>query len=288
MNESMRNVKSNNETQMQRLKEEPMLFIPENIKANLEKNSQLFEKFLNSFENFIRLNPPREVPIVEPQQQIAPSKASKQLPETDSDLQKEYDPVTVNDFGAQKSLNQSLKCYINACISENLTERAFAVLMSIRYSNKYRKRKFTLNDPELYIDLMSKYSTLCNWTRVNEIYDILIAEQIPITIQVYMNILDCLGRMKESKSNSALIKKFIEKANEQVKYKIFHDFQQYLSLFKIKICRRTFHRMISWTNPLLYVTNGHLYYELLKGMTYHSNPNIHRLSYLIQINCLTL
>lgn len=220
MNESMQSAKPNQDPQKQRLNEEPVIFIPEKFQSNLESNSQFLGKFLNSFENFIRLNPPSAAAIAEPQEKIEPS-ILQQLPETDTELQQEYDPVAQTDVRAQKSLNQSLKCYINACISENLTERAFAVLMSIRLTNKYRKRKFTLNDPELYSDLMSKYSTLRDWTRVNEIYDILMVENIPLTPQVYMNILDCLGRMKDSKSNSALIKKFIDKANEQVSQRTF-------------------------------------------------------------------
>lgn len=214
MNESRPNVKQNADPQMPRLNEEPMLFIPENFKAKLEANSELIDKFLNSFENFIRMNPPRIAAIAE--QKLDSTTASQQLAETDTELQKEYDPFTQNDFGIQKSLNLSLKCYINACISENLTERAYAVLMSIRQTNKYRKRKFRLNDAELYSDLMAKYSTLCNWVRVKEIYDILIAEQIPLTPQVFMNILDCLGRMRDSKNNAAMIKEYIEKAKEQV------------------------------------------------------------------------
>lgn len=239
MNESRPNVKPNVESQIPRLNEEPMLFIPENFKTKLESNSELLDKFLNSFENFIRMNPPRMATFAE--EKLDSTRASQQLAETDTELQKEYDPLIQNDFGVQKSLNLSLKCYINACISENLTERAYAVLMSIRQTNKYRKRKFRLNDAELYSDLMAKYSTLCNWTRVKEIYDILIVEQIPLTPQVYMNILDCSGRIRDSKNNAAMIKEYIDKANEQVQMSILFIFQLHVNVNIFLYFQREFH-----------------------------------------------
>lgn len=217
LNESVPSAKSNTDVQPLQLKEEPLVYIPDNVKDKLANNSTMFEKFLKSFDTFIRFNPPPiEEAISESQNKLKASVASKPLPDTDTDLQKEYDPVTQNDFVAEKSLNENLKCYLNACISENLTDRAYAVLMSIRQTNKYRKRKFKLNDIELYSDLMAKYSSMRNWNGVNGIYDILVAEKIPITPQIYMNILDCLGRQKENKSNTTLIKKFIDQAQQQV------------------------------------------------------------------------
>lgn len=216
MNESMRNVKTNADQQMLRLNEEPMLYMPEKFRVALGSNSELLENFRNSFESFLRANPLQPA-IVEEEEEVIIEKVEP-LPETDTELQKEYGPIDHADIFKQRSLNQNLKCYINACISLDLTERAYAVLMSVRQTNSSRKIKFKLNDPQLYGDLMTKYSMLRKWTRVNHLYNILITEKIPITPQVYMNILDCLGRMNDSNGDSSLIKKFIEKADGQVRF----------------------------------------------------------------------
>lgn len=209
------NTKSDSNPQTLSLREEPLVFMPDKFKMKIQNNSELFEKFFGSFENFLRLNPQRETSISE-QIKMMP----QILPTTDTDLQKEYESTgevtTKVDQEIQKSINQNLKCYINACVSENLNERAFAVLMSLRRNNPFKRHKVEFNDPELYIDLMTKFSTSQNWTRVNEIYEILIAEKISITPQVYMNILDCLGRMGESANNTRLIREFINKAKKQV------------------------------------------------------------------------
>lgn len=218
LNETTPNVKPNQDPQLMRLNEEPLIHVPEKFKLELETNTELLEKFRKSFESFLRANPMQETVVEQVIEKVDP------LPETDTELQKDYDPVVQTDFWKQRSLNQNLKCYINACISTNMTERAFAVLMSVRQTNPSRKHKFKLNDPELYSDLMAKYSMLRNWTRVNYIYNILISEQIPVTPQVYMIILDCLGRMKESKENSSRISTFIKKAEDQVNFVHFRRF----------------------------------------------------------------
>lgn len=213
INESMPNKKLNQDPSLFRLNEEPLLHMPEHFKIkSSENNSEWLEKFRSSFESFLRLNPLQEAIVEEETIEKIES-----MPETDTELQKEYDSIDQTDFFKRKSLNQNLKCYINACISSNLTERAFVVLMSARKYNPLRKYKFNLDDPGLYCDLLVKYSTLQNWARVKHIYKILIAENISITPQVYMNILDCLGRMKDSKENSSRIMEFINKAEDQVR-----------------------------------------------------------------------
>lgn len=204
------NQKPESNSQVLTLKEEPLVFIPDKLQTKLNNNTELFEKIFGSFENFLLSNPPVENNINQ-----AISETELQKPQN-NELQKQFEPVNKTNVGFQKSLNQTLKCYINACISENLNERAYAMLMSIRRTNPFRKYKVEFNDPELYSDLMTKYASLQNWSRVNEIYEILIAEKIPVTPHIYMSILDCLGRMDETTNNIRLITEFINKANEQV------------------------------------------------------------------------
>lgn len=208
INAPMSHPKNSHDSPKFRLSEEPLLYVPANLRKQLTTSSKLLNKFLENFENFLRMNPQAAV------RQVVDKNEPILQPE--SDLQKEYDPMTETDFSNQWSLNESVKCYINACISVNLTDRAFAVLMSIRRSNSFGERKLKPNDPELYTDLMAKYSTMQNWSRVNNIYEILVFEKIPMTPQMYMNILDCLGRMRDSKENSSLISEFIKKAENQV------------------------------------------------------------------------
>lgn len=219
LSESISNIKANQNQRILQLKEQPFLNMPEKFQMELESNLELVEKFKNSFENFLRTNPIQETVVEEVIEKIEP------LPKTDTEIQKEYNPIAPANFSKHKSLCQNLKCYINACNSSNMTERAFVALMSVRAYDPSTKHMLKLNDPELYSDLMAKYSMQRNWARVNYIYNILIAEKIPSTPQIYMIILDCLGRLKDSKENTSLIMKFITKAKDQVR--IFFYFEQY-------------------------------------------------------------
>lgn len=221
LNESVTpSIKPNQDAQVVQLNEEPMIFIPEKFKTKLETNTDFLEKFLTSFETFIRLNPQREAaPLPKPQEQpsVAPSTQPQPLPVNDTNLQKDYNPMTVLDFDAQaSSFNHNMKCYVNACINSDLTERAYATLKFIKQKNKFAKAATATAVTDMYCDIMAKYASMRNWTRVNEIYDILIADNHALRPQVYMNILDCLGRMKEHTGNVKLIQKFVDKAKEQV------------------------------------------------------------------------
>lgn len=225
LNESITsNVKLNqNDTQIVQLNQEPIIFVPEKFKMKLENNTELLENFLASFETFIRLNPQNEVvSLSKPQEQIEriiTPPSSPQLPANDTKLQKDYNPMTVLGFEHQAlSFTHNMKCYVNACISSNMIERAFATLKFITGKNKFLKFERATTFTELYCDIMAKYASMRNWTRVNQIYDTLIADKYPITPQIYMNILDCLGRMKEHTGNVKLIQKFVDKANEQVNH----------------------------------------------------------------------
>lgn len=258
LSESKPNVFPNPVAQVFTLKEEPMVFMPDKFKMKLQNNSELVEKFWGSFENFLKLNPQPEFQVKESVKKLEP--LVKPLEPHENELQKEFDSAINTDAGYQQSLNQSLKCYINACVSENLNERAFAVLMSIRKSNPFRKHKVDFNDPELYIDLMTKYSSLQNWTRVNEIYEILLAEKIPITPQIYMIILDCLGRMNETTNNVKLIEEFINKAIEQVskvcKNHFVIDKKNSITRFDVF---RILNLTTLWINPHSSEINGNMF-----------------------------
>lgn len=259
LSESKPNAIPNPVAQVFTLKEEPMVFMPDKFKMKLQNNSEFVEKFWGSFENFLKLNPQPEFQVKESVKKLEP--LLEPLEPHENELQKEFDPSTNTDARYQQSLNQSLKCYVNACVSENLNERAFAVLMSIRTSNPFRKHKVDFNDPELYIDLMTKYSSLRNWTRVNEIYGILLAEKIPITPQIYMIILDCLGRMNETTNNVKLIGEFINKAIEQVSKVCKNQFVIHpkktlqFGLIFFRILNLT----TLWINPHSYEINGNMY-----------------------------
>ncbi|XP_031628513.1 DNA-directed RNA polymerase, mitochondrial [Contarinia nasturtii] len=199
------NSNQNENSQMLSLNEEPVIYIPESFKTKLQNNTELIHKFMDSFEKFVKAVPP-------PEERIKKSKLP--VNQEDSDLQKQFDSFD-HEKHLHASLTQNLRCYINACISENLTDRAFAVLKSIRASNHIEKREYTLKDSILYIDLMAKYAEMVKWSSVDEIYNILVADKLPITPQAYMNIFDCLGRMQESDKNLTLIKQFEKKAEQQ-------------------------------------------------------------------------
>lgn len=210
------NTIKNRDKQMVQLSEEPIIFVPEKFNVKFDKNTEILKNVSASFETFIRLNPPisEVTSSSKPCEQIE-STIKPQLPDDDTKLQKDYNPIAVADFEVQaSSFNQNMKCYINACISGNLTERAYAALKSITQTHRFNRFERAGTITELYGDVLAKYASVRDWTRVNEIYGILIAEKYPITPQIYMNILDCLGR--DYTDNIKLIQKFVDKASEQV------------------------------------------------------------------------
>lgn len=212
------NTPPNRDKQLVQLNEEPLIIVPEKFKVKFDKNAAMLENVSTSFESFIRLNPPSKMATFSKAcKKIESTMKPLQLPDDDTVLQKYYNPITMADFEVQaSSFNHNMKCYINACISGSLTERAYATLKSITRTTKFNKFERAASITELYADVLAKYASIRNWTRVSEIYDILVAEKYPITPQIFMNILDCLGRMRDCPENIDLIRKFVGKANEQV------------------------------------------------------------------------
>lgn len=210
MSDTTPNTKSNQEPQMIHLNEAPLLFIPQNLKFNLENNPNILEPYVKSFEHFLRTNPQHEetpkIPL-----NIDAYPELQQLRNPNTERRKDKDSVTRTDFQ-----NQNFKCFINVCISENLADRAYAMLMLIRTTETYRRKKVDTKDVELYSDLMAHYAMMGNWLKVSDIYKILIADKISITPRIFLNILDCLGRMQNTKQNLKQIKKCIKNAKEQV------------------------------------------------------------------------
>lgn len=201
------------------VREKPILFTPKDFEIDPEKNKILLENLAESFEKFLLANAKPFIDIDEQQSQALPEKLEphetpKEPVKIDSDLQKEFDKRNLHDLQSyQISLTQSLKAYINACISLDFNERAFSVLNKYRYKMVKGTKVLKSNDPELYADLMTKYAFQKNWNKVKKIYSILIEEKVPITPQVYMTMLDCLGRKS---GHTSLIENCIKMAAEKV------------------------------------------------------------------------
>lgn len=180
------------------MNEKPFLFTPDNFEFDPVKHKTLIESLPNSFQAFCAKIANDE-----------PSVVDSDTKTVNDELQKHFQP---DFFRFQASLKDTLKAYINACVTVDMTDRAFFVL------NEYGRKtidgqKIKLNDPELFVELMAKYAEGKNLNKVNQIYSIMLEENIYITPQVYMLMLSCMGR---SPGNNKLIKKCIEMAAQKV------------------------------------------------------------------------
>lgn len=183
------------------LDEKPVLFTPSNFEFDPVKHKALIENLPNSLEEFV-IGKSKSIPTID-------SETTTKTESVNKELQKNFQP---DNFRFQASLKDSLQAYINACITVDMTDRAFSVL------NEYRRKtidgnKFKFNDSELFLELMAKYAMGKNLKKVNQIYSIMLEENIAIRPQVYMLMLSCMGR---SSGNNKMIKKCIEMAAQRV------------------------------------------------------------------------
>lgn len=206
-----------NQNILSSVKEKPVIFMTDKFKANLEKNSNLLEDFLLTFDKFLQSNAMKTVNVEENKIDEPEVKTSAKLRKREIEMQKEYELIAQRESAQQISLTKSLQSYINACISANMTDRAFAVLTSYRRRSAVGKYKIKLNTSGLYVDLMTKYAFDKNWNKVNCLFKILKTEKIPNSPNVYMTMLDCLGRMPASSDNSKLIESITELALKEVR-----------------------------------------------------------------------
>lgn len=70
---------------------------------------------------------------------------------------------------------------------------------------------------ELYVDLLGKYALTGQWEKIQELLSKMNTANVILTPQVYMLVLDCLGRLPQSGSNSKKIESCINQAKNQVK-----------------------------------------------------------------------
>lgn len=194
------------------LNECPVLCVPKKIQSKIQTDSEIVEKSIKSLNKFIIANPQQET-----EHKIKLKKKSEPLDETSLELFR-FDPVYQKKINEYKSITENLRCYVNACVNVNFVARAFSVLKSCREHNIVGKRKYNLIDSTLYFDLMAKYAELKKWQEVKDIYNILIADKLPITPQVYQYVFDCLGRMQKSDENMKIIAEYVKKAEKQVIY----------------------------------------------------------------------
>lgn len=202
-----------NQNILSSVKEEPVIFMTDKFKANLEKNSNLLEEILLTFDKFLHSNAMKTVNVEENKVDEPEMKTSVKLKKQEIGMQKDAQKESAQ----QISLTKSLQSYINACISANMTDRAFAVLTTYSRRNAVGKYKIKLNTSDLYVDLMTKYAFDKNWNKVNCLFKILKTEKITNSPNVYMTMLDCLGRMSASSDNSKSIENITKLALKEVR-----------------------------------------------------------------------
>lgn len=191
------------------MKEKPILFTSNDYGLDPVKHKALIENLPNSLNEFVNRKSKSNPSIDE--RSVMVNETTTKTKSVNEELQKNFQS---DSFRFQASIKDSLLAYINACVTVDMTERAFSVL------NEYRRKtidgkKSKLNDPELFIELMAKYAMGKNLQKVNRIYAIMLEENCSITPQIYMLMLSCMGR---SPGNNKLIKKCIEMAAQKVNF----------------------------------------------------------------------
>lgn len=203
------NSNNNQQSVAKTMDEKPILFTPDDFEFDPVKHKQLIENLQNSLRAF-RIGKAEPIPTTDERSVVDIETTTTTTTESvNEELQKKFQP---DNFRFQASFKDSLLAYINACVTVDMADRAFSVL------NEYRRKtingkKFKLNDPDLFIELMAKYAVGKNLKKVNQIHSIMLEENVLITPQVYMLMLSCMGR---SPGNNKMIKNCIEMAAQRV------------------------------------------------------------------------
>lgn len=200
------------------LHEKPIILTPGEINFDLTNNKELAANLKRSFQDFLAKSVSKPMPTIEEEspslKNVDPIIISPPL-ETETDLQKNYDkPNELKTFKYHAPLERNLRAYINTCISVDMTEHAFKVFNQYRKNGINGKKISEKWNPELYMELMAKYASRRNWDKVKQMFSMMLEDKSAITPQVYMIMLDCLGR---NQGNNKLIQKCIQKAAEEVK-----------------------------------------------------------------------
>lgn len=142
----------------------------------LEEVEEVAEEMVETEEHVHELGPLPKRP------QFEPSKTRK---------------ITEHELRAkQKSLNLSLRAYVDSCVQNGMVNRGYLTVIRYRWKNKKAGRYgLKINDVFIFNHLMFGYAEKENWVKVQEIYAILGDDSIRPNPHTFAVMLDCLGRL---------------------------------------------------------------------------------------------
>lgn len=96
----------------------------------------------------------------------------------------------------QKSLNLSLRAYVDSCVQNGMVNRGYLTVIRYRWKSKKAGRNgLKINDAFIFNQLMIGYSEKENLAKVFEIYSIFAEDSIKPNPHTFAVMLDCVGRL---------------------------------------------------------------------------------------------
>lgn len=197
----------------------------------------------------------------------------------------------VNEFeirAKQKSLNLSLRAYVDTCVQNGMVNRGYLTVIRYRWKSKRAGRNgLKVNDVFIFNQLMVGYAEKDNLAKVLEIYNILEEDQIRPNPQTFAVILDCCARVIKDKdarrrsnifTDEEMIEALSNIQSEMKKHHITFDMIMNKSVF-VKDQRQNVLATIHQIDPS-YVPNYQKPELLYKNSLVNSlNENVRDLSY---------
>lgn len=112
-----------------------------------------------------------------------------------------------------RAIYQNLFAFINVCCLNDWANSAYNVLLNHRKSSIEKRNKF--KNAKLFAIVLEHYASKGNFRRVSDILKVFEEDKIPLSSQIFANVIECLGRRLSTK-NMALLRCYIKEAESNV------------------------------------------------------------------------
>lgn len=109
-----------------------------------------------------------------------------------------------------------VESYVNAATYADMPITSLYVLTWYLGGKHKGSYKICESHIKLYVDLLEQYASNGQWEKIQGLLRTMNTANVTLTPQVYVILLDCLGRLPQSGSNTKLIGSSIEQAKNQV------------------------------------------------------------------------
>lgn len=189
----------------------PIFVKPPNLQKDTH-DSVFVENASQSLKKFLRKN----VKSKKSKSSKSPAGKSDALPDKQIEAQA-ANALTEDQMKEQRKVETTKKviAFVNASVSAALPGLA-SYMLSWHLRRTDTKRKIHVDDTKLYECLLAKYAVDKQWSKASQLLMKMDEAQAPLTPQIYMIILDCLGRLRASDDNAKLIDMYIRSAQKVV------------------------------------------------------------------------